>query len=252
MYLTNFDLTVANPHYLSQQAATLWPRWGTVSPYLRFIELRERLAKEGSSRPISCDHPLDIDDLSMNQLSQLHVGCKEWVKGYKENGESHSLERKRLFDRAKELAKEGHDMRTAIKYFSRMKLDFMVDIHFMMEVVVTHLRSFEEKVATMEWSLERCEERVRAHEEEKKKEKRKPEFAREFEEFMKELKFADEDIYVEEFSGEKISTKKISRKEPLRMKKLTDELPWSGAWGGWVEEASHVFDEDDSDTPTWE
>ncbi|EGZ76876.1 hypothetical protein NEUTE2DRAFT_32316, partial [Neurospora tetrasperma FGSC 2509] len=163
-----WEAQMANSHYVSKEAATLWPRWGNVSPYLRFIELRERLAKEGS-RPVSHAQPLDIEKLSTNQLSNLHEGCKRWMKSYKKISESHSLEMKRLFDRAKELAKEAHDMRTTIKYFSRMKLDFMVDKHFMMEIVVTHFRSYKEKVATMEWCLERCEERVRAHGEQKKK-----------------------------------------------------------------------------------
>ncbi|KAK1779527.1 hypothetical protein QBC45DRAFT_465626 [Copromyces sp. CBS 386.78] len=100
------------------------------SPYLRFIELCERLdnwregVKEAANRPI--DHgqhePLDIDGLSRNLLTQLHVGCQQWVKDYKEDGEgSQSLEKKKLFDRAKDLAKETHDMRAAIKSFSRMK-----------------------------------------------------------------------------------------------------------------------------------
>ncbi|EGO52067.1 hypothetical protein NEUTE1DRAFT_55102 [Neurospora tetrasperma FGSC 2508] len=229
------EAQMANPHYVSKEAATLWPRWGNMSPYLRFIELRERLAKEGS-RPVNHAEPVDIEKLSTNQLSNLHEGCKRWMKSYKENGESHSLEVKRLFDRAKELAKEAHDMRTAIKYFSRMKLDFMVDKLFMMEIVVTHFRSFKEKVATMEWCLERCEfeERVRAHGEQKKK--NNPECTQELEDFMVQLKWTGEDIYLEEFSDEKVSGKK-----------LTDELPWSGALGAWMEEgASHAFDEDDS------
>lgn len=235
MCLTILDFTEANARYISKDAATLWSRWGNVSPYLRFIELRERLAKEGS-RPVSHAQLLDIEKLLTNQLSNLHEGCKRWMKSYKENGESHSLEMKRLFDRAKELAKEAHDMRTTIRYFSRMKLDFMVDKHFMMEIVVTHFRSFKEKVATMEWCLERCEfeERVRAHGEQKKK--NNPECTQEFEDFMVHLKWTSEDIYLEEFSDEKVSGKK-----------LTDELPWSGALGAWMEEeASHAFGEDDS------
>ncbi|KAK3955669.1 hypothetical protein QBC32DRAFT_377004 [Pseudoneurospora amorphoporcata] len=84
------------------------------SPYRRFIELCERLdnwreeVKEAAIRPI--DHgqhePLDIDGLSRNLLTQLHVGCQQWVKDYKEDGEgSQSLEKKKLFDRAKDLAK---------------------------------------------------------------------------------------------------------------------------------------------------
>lgn len=234
--LTILDLTVANPHYVFKEAATLWPSWGNVSPYLRFIELRERLAREGS-RPVNHAQPLDIEKLSVNQLSNLHVGCKRWMKSYKENGESHSLEMKRLFDRAKELAKEAHDMRTTIKYFSRMKLDFMVDKHFMMEIVVTHFRTFKEKVATMEWYLERCEERVRAHGEQKKKKKKNPECTQEFEDFMEQLKWTGEDIYLEEFSEE----------NAVPWKKVKNELPWSGALGAWMEEeAIHAFDENDS------
>ncbi|KAK3488575.1 hypothetical protein B0T13DRAFT_520480 [Neurospora crassa] len=228
-----WEAQMANPHYVSQEAAKLWRRWGNVSPYLRFIELRERLAKEGS-RPINHGQPLDIEKLSTNQLSNLHEGCKMWMKSYKANGKSHSLETKRLFDCAKELAKEAHDMRTTIKYLSRMKLDFMVDKHFMLEIVVTHFRSFKEKVATMEWCLERCEfeERMRAHGEQKKN---NPEYTQELRDFMEQLKWTGEDIYLKEFSEENVPGKK-----------LDDELSWSGALGAWMEEeASHAFGEDD-------
>lgn len=99
---------------------------GSKSPYLRFIELCESLddwkekVKQTAARPIhhGPDQPLDIDGLSLSLMTQLRVGCEQWVKDYKDDGQGN---RKKLFDCVKVLAKETHDMRAASRSFSRMK-----------------------------------------------------------------------------------------------------------------------------------
>ena len=119
---------MANPH-LKVAPRTAKICRNSKSPYLRFIEVCERLDNSGwkekvkktANKPKSHDnHPdsLDIGSLSPNLMAQLRMGCEQWIKDYMRDGKG---EQKKLFDCVKALAKETHDMRAATKYFSRVK-----------------------------------------------------------------------------------------------------------------------------------
>lgn len=115
-----------NPHLKVTPSTTKLCK-PSMSPYLRFIELCDLLDKDNWKEKVKqtparpnhgLDQPLDIDGLSNSLMTQLRVGCEQWVRDYKADGK---LERKKLFECVKALAKETYDLRTSSKLFSRMK-----------------------------------------------------------------------------------------------------------------------------------
>lgn len=113
----------------------------------------------------------------------------------------------------------------------------MVDKHFDLELAVSHLRFFIDNLASMEATLECCEERVRAHEEKKKK----FESSWEFEEWTRE------GLYLQEFSAEEFpKRKKILMPKRDQQKYAMIEEVFARVTG------RHRVDGDHSDTPTTE
>lgn len=219
-----------------------------MSPYLRFVELCERLAKE-DPHAMGRVEGLNIDGLSKNQLMQLYIVCRTWMNDYKAKGESRCQEKEQLFNRIKGLALETHEMRTNRDHFSKMKLEFMIDKHLELELVVTHFRDFVEKVAKMEWGLARSEARLREIEEEEEEEK--PKSSTELEDFMKELKLADDlegTWYADEFLG-KIPTKVDPKKRvPISIPRANLSSHTQSAQ---AKRFQARVDDDDSDTSSW-
>ncbi|KAK3388058.1 hypothetical protein B0T20DRAFT_337483, partial [Sordaria brevicollis] len=139
--------------------------WGTVSPYLRFVELCERLAKEEPDA-IGRVEGVNFNELPKNELMRLYINCKTWLNDYEEHSESHDAEKNQLFKRIKDLAQETHEMRINRDRFSEMKLQFMVDKHENLEIVAGYFCDFVKKVATMKWGLAGSEARLRELDEE--------------------------------------------------------------------------------------